>query len=129
MRCGWLINFLSLASPLPKGKEKKRMIKLNQLVSFRFEGELGKGILLTVKSLLFCNSPPSFSLLGKFTNIPFMLINLGLWTFRVLSISYLHLIYSFFYWLPFSCIHWVSHKMVALRAPLILVHFFFFPFD
>ena len=25
MRCGWLINFLSLASPLPKGKEKKRI--------------------------------------------------------------------------------------------------------
>ena len=61
-----------------------------------FEGEMGKGILSTVKSLLFCNSPPSFSLLEKFTNIP-LLINLGLWAFRVLSISYLHLISSLCY--------------------------------
>ena len=58
---------------------------------------MGKEILLTFKSLSFCNSPPSFSLLGKFTNVPFMLINLGLWAFRVLSISYLHLISSLCY--------------------------------
>lgn len=47
MRCGWLINFLSLASPLPKGKEKKRMIKLNlftedELTAFSLQFEISK---------------------------------------------------------------------------------------
>ena len=47
MRCGWLINFLSLASPLPKGKEKKRMIKLNlftedELTAFPLQFEISK---------------------------------------------------------------------------------------